>query len=310
MRPTRTSPTTPRRTPGTPCTIPYRTSGTTYDWMTVGGTSAGAPQWAAILAIADQGRAAAGQAALDSTSPQQVMDILYQNTGRFPRRHRRHQHRQSQLLGRGGLRLRHRPGLAHRPLGVRLARRHVLDPDLVRHARRLRADHRDGRQLVQRHGHRRQRPGSGRTPATPGRSRSPAPTSRPACRPATPSPRPTPARTRSRSRSRPPGPRRSPRPTPRARPSPDLVRDRGQPGRREPVRHLRPRLERDGGRVPVLHGHREGCLRQRGHRIHRHGVLQQQRRQGHAAVQLHIHARPMPARIPSASLSRRPARSR
>jgi hypothetical protein len=49
------------------------------DWIEVGGTSAGAPQWSAILAIADQGRAASGQPALDSTNPQQVMGILYQN---------------------------------------------------------------------------------------------------------------------------------------------------------------------------------------------------------------------------------------
>lgn len=34
-------------------------------WYTFGGTSAGAPQWAAIVAIADQGRAINGQAALD-----------------------------------------------------------------------------------------------------------------------------------------------------------------------------------------------------------------------------------------------------
>ncbi len=60
---------------------PYE--GTSQGWITVGGTSAGAPQWSAILAVADQGRAAAGQAALDSTSPQQVMDILYQNPGDF-----------------------------------------------------------------------------------------------------------------------------------------------------------------------------------------------------------------------------------
>jgi subtilase family serine protease len=33
-------------------------------WMTTGGTSAGTPQWAALLAIADQGRAAAGKANL------------------------------------------------------------------------------------------------------------------------------------------------------------------------------------------------------------------------------------------------------
>ncbi|MHB1558350.1 MAG: DUF4082 domain-containing protein [Isosphaeraceae bacterium] len=61
--------------------VPY--SGTTYDWLTVGGTSAGAPQWSALLAIADEGRAAAGQPALDSTNPQQVMTILYQNPKDF-----------------------------------------------------------------------------------------------------------------------------------------------------------------------------------------------------------------------------------
>jgi len=61
--------------------VPYQ--GTTYDWLEVGGTSAGAPQWSAILAIADQGRAAYGQPALDSASPQEVMNILYKNTGDF-----------------------------------------------------------------------------------------------------------------------------------------------------------------------------------------------------------------------------------
>jgi hypothetical protein len=35
--------------------IPY--NGTTNDWIEVGGTSAGAPQWPALLAIADQGLA-------------------------------------------------------------------------------------------------------------------------------------------------------------------------------------------------------------------------------------------------------------
>jgi hypothetical protein len=33
-------------------------------WMVVGGTSAGAPQWAALIAIADQGRALAGEASI------------------------------------------------------------------------------------------------------------------------------------------------------------------------------------------------------------------------------------------------------
>ncbi len=37
-----------------------------YGWIGVGGTSAGAPQWAALVAIADQGRALAGKAALPS----------------------------------------------------------------------------------------------------------------------------------------------------------------------------------------------------------------------------------------------------
>src|SRR5262245_36276649 len=35
-------------------------------WLTVGGTSAGAPQWAALMAIADQGRALAGKTPLGS----------------------------------------------------------------------------------------------------------------------------------------------------------------------------------------------------------------------------------------------------
>ncbi len=61
--------------------VPYE--GTSYGWLQVGGTSAGAPQWSALLAIADQGRALSGQPALDSTSPQEVMNILYQNQADF-----------------------------------------------------------------------------------------------------------------------------------------------------------------------------------------------------------------------------------
>ncbi len=57
--------------------------GTTYGWVQVGGTSAGAPQWSALLAIADQGRALSGQPALNSSSPQQVMSILYANPADF-----------------------------------------------------------------------------------------------------------------------------------------------------------------------------------------------------------------------------------
>src|SRR5262249_45570374 len=44
-------------------------SAVTYDgntgWFKVGGTSAGAPQWAALIALLDQGRAAAGHGSLD-----------------------------------------------------------------------------------------------------------------------------------------------------------------------------------------------------------------------------------------------------
>jgi subtilase family serine protease len=45
-------------------------------WFQVGGTSAGAPQWAALVAIADQGRALAGSNSLDGSS--QTMPAIYQ----------------------------------------------------------------------------------------------------------------------------------------------------------------------------------------------------------------------------------------
>ena len=61
----------------------FKYEGTSYGWLTVGGTSAGAPQWSALLAIADQGRALDGQPALDSSSPQEVMTTLYKNPGDF-----------------------------------------------------------------------------------------------------------------------------------------------------------------------------------------------------------------------------------
>jgi subtilase family serine protease len=44
-------------------------------WEVVGGTSAGAPQWAALVAIADQGRAAAGSNTLDGAT--QTLPVLY-----------------------------------------------------------------------------------------------------------------------------------------------------------------------------------------------------------------------------------------
>jgi hypothetical protein len=51
------------------------------DWMQVGGTSAGAPQWSALVAIADQGRTLNGLPDLNSANPQEVMTILYQGAG-------------------------------------------------------------------------------------------------------------------------------------------------------------------------------------------------------------------------------------
>ena len=51
---------------------PYSRAG----WMQVGGTSAGAPQWAALIAIADQGRAIAGESTLDGSS--NTLPALYQ----------------------------------------------------------------------------------------------------------------------------------------------------------------------------------------------------------------------------------------
>jgi hypothetical protein len=55
---------------------PETSDGTTYvGWQEVGGTSAGAPQWAAIIAIANQGRAIEGKSSLDGVS--QTLPILY-----------------------------------------------------------------------------------------------------------------------------------------------------------------------------------------------------------------------------------------
>jgi hypothetical protein len=57
----------------------FVSGGSSPGWFQVGGTSAGAPQWAALLAISDEGRALNHLPALDSTSPQEVLTRLYQN---------------------------------------------------------------------------------------------------------------------------------------------------------------------------------------------------------------------------------------
>jgi hypothetical protein len=50
-------------------------NGTTAPWASVGGTSAGAPQWSALIALADQGRALRGLRPLDG--PSQTLPLLY-----------------------------------------------------------------------------------------------------------------------------------------------------------------------------------------------------------------------------------------
>jgi hypothetical protein len=51
------------------------TYGSAAPWQTVGGTSASSPQWAALIAIADQGRALASKSGLDG--PSQTLPALY-----------------------------------------------------------------------------------------------------------------------------------------------------------------------------------------------------------------------------------------
>jgi len=57
-------------------------NGTSAPWSQFGGTSDAAPQWAAIIALADQGRIAAGLGTLDGRS--QALTLIYQlSTGDF-----------------------------------------------------------------------------------------------------------------------------------------------------------------------------------------------------------------------------------
>ena len=49
--------------------------GTSTPWMQLGGTSLSAPAWAGLIAIADQGRVAAGLTTLDG--PSQTLPLLY-----------------------------------------------------------------------------------------------------------------------------------------------------------------------------------------------------------------------------------------
>jgi hypothetical protein len=51
------------------------TYGTSTPWAQIGGTSAGAPQWSALIAIADQGRVQAGLRSLDG--PGETLPLIY-----------------------------------------------------------------------------------------------------------------------------------------------------------------------------------------------------------------------------------------
>jgi subtilase family serine protease len=57
-------------------TNPYSSTGQAY-WLTTGGTSIGAPAWAGIIAIVNQGLQDAGKPVLDSSGPTQTMTDLY-----------------------------------------------------------------------------------------------------------------------------------------------------------------------------------------------------------------------------------------
>jgi hypothetical protein len=61
--------------PSSGAQVYFTPSGGSGGWYTFGGTSIGAPQWAAIIAIANQGRAINGQGALDGRS--QLLPALY-----------------------------------------------------------------------------------------------------------------------------------------------------------------------------------------------------------------------------------------
>ena len=60
----------------------YDTFGPDHGWISVGGTSAGAPQWAALVAIADEGRALAGLGTLNGAT-QTVAAVYAASTADF-----------------------------------------------------------------------------------------------------------------------------------------------------------------------------------------------------------------------------------
>jgi hypothetical protein len=64
--------------PGTGVAIADSFDGTANNpWAVIGGTSLGAPSWAGLMALVNQGRAAAGENALDHASPTETLTALY-----------------------------------------------------------------------------------------------------------------------------------------------------------------------------------------------------------------------------------------
>ena len=79
-------------------------------WVSMWGTSLGAPSWAALIAVADQGRVAAGGTTLDGPS-QTLPGPVFAAVRRLPRHHQREQR---VLQRRDWIRQRHRKGHARR----------------------------------------------------------------------------------------------------------------------------------------------------------------------------------------------------
>ena len=110
----------PTRPPGAWIADPYNLSADN-PWEVVGGTSLSAPSWAGLIALANQGRAAAGEATLGTRQPDRSpAGPLQPAAERFQRHHQRHQRR---LQRRRRLQPGDRPGHARRPIS--------LVPDLV-----------------------------------------------------------------------------------------------------------------------------------------------------------------------------------
>ena len=133
-----TWPSTPTLRPGSRSTTRTTTRGD-GPWIKIGGTSLAAPAWAALIAIADQGRVAAGGATLDGAGPDPAGPLLPAGR-RLPRHHDRGQRR---LLCRARLRRGDRAG---QPVGRLVALRWPITTCTVAGDQLGPADGRNGRE--------------------------------------------------------------------------------------------------------------------------------------------------------------------